>query len=271
MSDDDLFGDSRDDFFGDDDDFGGDDFGEFGGFDDFDLGDEEVDAPDFGEDFAAEEQGPAGATIFGLNRNFVLIGGAVAAVVCVAIVLIAVLTLTSGPSDVDLTITAVYATNTAVAQLLVQTETQNAVFLNATATADAYTDTPTPAPTDTPTLAPTDVPATSTPLFVTPTMDPGQGGGGLEPNAVALTATALAGILAGATEAAPAGEFPTPTIDIGGGAVVPGGATPVATRLPTTGLFDDIGTGNGVNGILTAGLALVGLAAVIVVARRLRA
>ncbi len=271
MSDDDLFGDSRDDFFGDDDDFGGDTFDEFESFDDFDLGDEEVDAPDFGEDFTAEEGGPAGATLFGLNRTFVLIAGAAALVICVAVVVLVLVIGTGGPSDVDLTITAVYATNTQVALFLEETATQNALSLDMTATADAWTDTPTPVPSDTPTIAPTEVPATSTPLFVTPTVDPNQsGGGGLEPNAVALTATALAGILAGATEAAPPGEFLTPTIDTGAGPGT-GGLTPIATRLPTTGLFDDIGTGNGVNGLLTAGLALVGLAAVIVVARRLRA
>jgi hypothetical protein len=42
------------------------------------------------------------------------------------------------------------------------------------------------------------------------------------------------------------------------------------TSLPTTGLFDDIGSGGGVNTLATAGLAALGLAGIIFLARRLR-
>ncbi|GEM_PF-3461415 len=226
----------------------------FGDFDDLELGDEE-DVPEFGEE---EPTGAGEATLFGLNRNFVLIGGVIALVICVAIGgLLLVILSNQGPTDVDLTVTSVLATNTAVRVALDLTETRNAITNTPTPT---FTPTATFTPTNTAT--PTEAPPTPTQavIFVTPTG--GQGGGGISQDAIAQTATALAAILGGGS----------PTPEVGGGFVTPTPAVggPVATALPTTGLFDEIGTDGGVNGLATAGLAALGLAAVIVAARRLR-
>ncbi len=269
-----LFG--GEDPFGDDDPFGGDD--EWGGdvdegFDDLgddfqtDLGDEGEDLPAFGDE--VEEEEAQRATIFGLNRRFVTIGALIALLLCVGIIgLIFVIQQNAGPSDIDLTVTAVYATNTFVAYALELTETQNAVSRDLTATAQSWTATPspTPTPTETPSPSPTVELATQVPIFMTPTGGPGSG---LNASQIELTATALAAILSGS-------GLPTPTpeaFENGDGGfvtVTPGG--PVATALPDTGLFDaGFAGGEGVNGLLTAGLAALGLAAVIVVSRRLRA
>lgn len=256
---DNLFGDDRDDFFAEDGDFGEgafDDFEDIEDLGDFDLGDE-AELPDFDEeiDFGEER-----STIFGLNRNFVLIGGVIAIILCVGIAAVTFVILgNQGPSDIDLTVTSVYATNTYVAFALDETATQNALYADMTSTAAAWTKTPTPTATFTASPEPTEAQPTQTQamVFVTPTPD-GQGGG-ISADAVAQTATALAQILAGGT--------PTPeVIDTGTGFVT---ATPV-TSLPSTGLFDDIGAGGGMNSLATAGLAVVGLAALIFVSRRLR-
>ncbi len=266
MSDKDLF-DNRDDLFGED----GDEFG-FDDVNESDLGDFDVDSPEFGEEEAFGEGEAAGGErrgLFGLNRRFVLIAGIFGVIICVAVIALAAILLSNrGPSDIDLTVTAVYATNTFVAYALDLTETQNAVYAQNTATADAWTDTPTPTPTFTATPSPTEVLATPTQqiIFVTPTPD-GQGGG-INADAVAMTATALAQILAGGT--------PTPEVVAGGGTPIVDGqgggfVTPTPqTSLPTTGLFDDIGSGGGVNTLATAGLAALGLAGIIFLARRLR-
>ncbi|MBN2472883.1 MAG: hypothetical protein JXN59_19330 [Anaerolineae bacterium] len=269
-----LFG--GEDPFGDDDPFGGDDDwgGEGGetfddlGDDDFqaDLGDEGEDLPAFGDEVEEEQQG---ATLFGLNRRFVTIGALIALILCVGIIgLIFVIQQNAGPSDVDLTVTSVLATNTFVAYALELTETQNAVSRDLTATADSWTATPspTPTPTETPSPSPTVELATQVPIFMTPT---GGAGGGLNASQIELTATALAAILSGS-----GGALPTPTSEMvgdGGGFVTVTPSGPVATALPDTGLFDaGFAGGRGMNGLLTAGLAALGLAAVIVVSRRLR-
>ena len=256
MSDRDMFGDDRDDFFQDDDAT----FEDFEDFESLDIGEIDEDSPTFGEEEGLEDEAAARGTIFGLNRTFVLIGGIFAILICGGAVVLLLLLSTQGPSDIDLTVTSVYATNTFVAYALDLTETQNAAYGAETATAEAYTDTPSPTPTFTPTATPTELLATPTSqiIFVTPTSD-GQGGG-VSADAVAQTATALAQILAGGT--------PTPEVLVtapGGGFVTP---TPQG-QLPTTGLFDEIGTG-GVNNLATAGLAVLGLAAVMFIARRLR-
>ncbi len=250
---DDIFGDKRDEFFSDENEFG-EPFEEFEGFEGVDLGDEEADLPEFGEEPAAAET----PTLFGLNRNFVLIGGGIALVVCIALIALVAVLLTAGPSDIDRTVTAVLATNTEVARLLNLTETQNAVAMAMTSTAEAWTDTPTPTNTPTPTFTPTEPPVTPTQqvLFVTPTP---QEGVGISADAVAQTATALAQILAGGT----------PTREVATQVALGATPTPISA-LPTTGLFDEIGSGGGVNSLATAGLAALGLAAIIVVARRLR-
>lgn len=232
------------------------------------LGDESRDVPEFGEEL--EEEEGRRRTILGMNRTFVIIGAIIALIVCLGIgVLLVYIQATAGPTDIELTVTAVYATNTFVAYALELTETQNAVNANLTATADAWTDTPTPTPTftATPSPSPTVELATQVPIFMTPTPD--LSAGGLSASAIELTATALAAMLRGGT--------PTPE----GGVVVPGGGfvtvtppgpVPQVTALPGTGLFDDaIAGGQGINGLLTAALAALGLGAVIVVVRRLRA
>ncbi|MBN1966121.1 MAG: hypothetical protein JW910_15840 [Anaerolineae bacterium] len=277
----------RGDFF-DDNDFGdafgendfGDDFGDdFGTDDDFaadfgaELGDEGADMPDF--DFGDEEPEER-RTLFGLNRTFVIIIGVVAIILCVGIIgLLVVISQTAGPSDVEYTVTAVLATNTAVADAL-----------NLTATRNAITNTPTPTltPSDTPTLTNTPTNTvqptipTQTPLFVTPT----SGGEGVADDALAMTATAIAQqLLATPTgaggegaEGTPGALDATPTPEEGDGTGDDGGVLFVTTtpssELPDTGLFDDIGQEGGVNGLLTAGLVVLGLVGVIVVARRLR-
>lgn len=268
-----LFG--GEDPFGDNDPFGGDDdwggeadesFDELG--DDFqtDLGDEDEDLPAFGDE--VQEEDARSATLFGLNRRFVTIGALIALILCVGIIgILFVIQQNRGPSDIDLTVTAVYATNTFVAYALELTETQNAVSRDLTATAESWTATPsaTPTPTETPSPSPTVELATQVPIFMTPT---GGVGSGLNASQIELTATALAAILSG-------GGLPTPTPeafeDGNGGFVTVTPAGPVATALPDTGLFDgDFAGGGGVNGLLTAGLAALGLVAVIVVSRRLR-
>jgi len=225
------------------------------------LGDEERDVPEFGEEL--EEEGRR--TILGMNRTFVIIGAVIVLILCVGIgALLVYIQATAGPSDVELTVTAVYATNTFVAYALELTETQNAVNANLTATADAWTDTPTPTPTftATPSPSPTVELATQVPIFMTPTPD--LSAGGLSASAIELTATALAAILRGGT--------PTPEEGVPGGFVtVTPGAVVTVTALPSTGLFDGaFAGGQGVNGLLTAAVAALGLGVVIVVARRLR-
>lgn len=269
-----LFG--GDDPFGDDDPFGGgddemwgDEAGEdFGDFDDefrAELGDEDEDMPMFGDEL--EEESEAGGTIFGLNRRFVMIGAVIAVVLCLGIFgLLFVIQQNAGPSDVELTVTSVYATNTFVAYALELTETQNAVNSDLTATADSWTATPSPTATstETPTPSPTTQLSTQVPIFMTPT---GGAGGGLNASQIELTATQLAAILSG-------GGLPTPTpeqIGDGTGGFVTATPAPVATALPDTGLFDDgFAGGSGVNGLITAGLAALGLAGIILVSRRLR-
>jgi hypothetical protein len=248
----------------------------FDDLDDFgiDLGDEDEDAPDFGEPYESETTGET-PTLFGLNRTFVLIGGVVGVVLCIGIIaLVLLITANAGPNDVELTVTAVYATNTFVAYALELTETQNANFAAETATAEAWTDTPTPTATFTATStpSPTEEP-TQQAIFVTPSPEEGVGGG-LDASVIELTATALAGILQGGTptpeEGIPGGEGEGGQDGGVGGFVTPTPA--IATALPNTGLFDEgFANGGGVNGLLTAGLAALGLAAIILVSRRLRA
>ncbi len=177
----------------------------------------------------------------------------------------------AGPSDVQLTVTSVYATNTYVAYALDLTETQNAINADLTATAASWTDTPTPTPTHTatPMPSPTVEQATQVALIVTPTLI---AGAGLDVSAIELTATALAEILSGAPGGVPAGGA-TPTAEVGAPGTGPGlivTPTPFSS-LPDSGLFDEgFANGGGVNGLLTAALAALGLTAIIVVSRRLR-
>ncbi len=272
MSDrDELFGVEEDPFGGDDSLWGDEAEDTLGGFENefgAELGDEDQDMPQFGDEPADDGER---RTIFGLNRGFVLFGAVAAAVICLGIIgLLFVIQRNAGPSDVELTVTAVYATNTFVAYALELTETQNAVSRDLTATAASWTATPsaTPTATDTPTPEPVVVLETQVPIFMTPTL---VAGGGLNASQIELTATALARILSGGGLATPTPELME---DPGGGfvTVTPSGpVAPVATALPSTGLFDDgFANGGGVNGLLTAGLAALGLAAIIVISRRMR-
>ena len=94
MSDRDIFGDDRDDFFQDDE---GSSFEDFEDFDSLDIGELDEDAPTFGEEEGAEEEGAAARTIFGLNRTFVLIGGIFGILICVGAVILLLLLSTQGP------------------------------------------------------------------------------------------------------------------------------------------------------------------------------
>ncbi len=239
---------SRDDFNRGDFTFGGDEFGEEEPFADFDMG-EESDVPEFGDQEVAAERSE---TIFGLRRPFFfLLLGAGALFCVVLLIVVAIILANQGPSDIDLTVTSVLATNTYVAAALNMTETRNAITNTPTPTF-----TPTATFTATPTETPTATPETPTPavLLMTPTPQV------LDTSAINQTATAIAAILLGGT--------PTPEEGVPLGEVVT--ATPTLSGLPQTGLFDDFGGGGGITGLATAGLAALGLAAVIFVARRLR-
>lgn len=301
---DDFGGDFGDDF-GDDfaDDFASDDFGT-DEFSELDAGDMPEDF-DFGDEAPPERR-----TLFGLSMPFVIIIGIIAIILCggIAILLLSI-TSNAGPSEVELTVTSVLATNTAVAEALNMTETRNAITNTPTAT-HTPSDTPEPTltPSNTPTpFEPSQTPLFFTPteggegvsqdavaqtataiaqaLFATPTAEDdggtgdgtgdgaddgtgdGTGDGGTGDGASDATQAAM-GATPTVEEGVPGGDL-TPGADGGDGGVLfvtltPGGA------LPDTGLFDDIGDGGGVSGLLTAGLAALGLVAVIVVARRMR-
>ncbi|MBZ0277599.1 MAG: hypothetical protein K8I60_15745, partial [Anaerolineae bacterium] len=180
----------------------------------------------------------------------------------------------------QLTATAIVLTNNAVGVLMADTQTAQPT-INAAMTLTAQvtptftrepTFTPTPTDTPPPTLDATEqafnqqltqtviaITQTAEFLLVTPTMQqPDQ-------NSVGLTATALVTQLQ-----PPAQETP----GIGGGPTqefftpIGGGANPLPTALPDTGLFDDLG-GTGSMGLIA--LLGIGLVAIIVVSRRARA
>jgi hypothetical protein len=234
----------------------------FGDETDFDIGD---DAPELGE-VEGEREG-------GISRPFIII----AALMILLFVggLIAVVFISSqvsGPSDFDLTATAISIINSTTVAQLNATETQSVISLNLTQTAAAFSPTPSPSPsptrpptiTPTPPLDQTQIAATSIVLTAQeltrvaglPTNTPTPPT--IDANAVQLTATALAELLAGQ------GGGPTQEVFTPG---TPGTARP--TALPDTGLFDDLaaGSANSMSLLALMALALVG---VIIVSRRLR-
>lgn len=282
--------DFRDEFFSDEEEEV-DPFGEE--FGDFDFG-ADADLPEFGELEDDEGGGGGRRTIFGMRPPlfFALLLGAIFLIVVVVVLLLSIAN--RGPNAVQLTSTAVVATNDFITQTVIpQTETQNAInFATGTqaaldniatstqeAIAFAATSTAEAAVTDTPIPSPTpEVTATNLTILVTPTPADGAAdgsGGGTTDDELSLTATALADILGGGT-----GGIDTPTPDnatgataiAGGATTAPGGfVTPTpSSGLPNTGFFDEIAGGGGVNGLLLAGLAALGLGAVILVARALR-
>jgi hypothetical protein len=219
------------------------------------------DLPDL--DFEEEEQrGP--------NRAFIIV--AVLMILLFVVGLGAIIFLTTREQPIPpagLTATFVVMQNMTVEAQLNLTQTQSAINLGLTQTADAFTDTPSPTATNTrpPTITPTptldatvlaltqlaavDLTGTALALVPTETATPTQGTG-VDADAVALTATALALTL----------QAPRPTL--------PPEQTLVATRLPETGLYDDL-TGGGAGGLGVVALMAFGLLGVIVVSRRIRA
>lgn len=244
---------------------------------DFDFDDDNLDFPDddiFGRqdndlpDLDFEEEEPRGP-----NRTFIII--AVVMILLFVGGLAAILFLTTREQPIPpagLTATHIVMLNQTVEAQLRLTETQNAVNLGLTQIADAFTDTPSPSPSPTivrsPTVTPTptldatilaltqlaaaDLTATALAGIPTDTPTPTESTG-VNPDAVALTATALALTL----------QAPRPTLP-------PEATLPGATRLPETGLYDDL-TGGGAGGLGVVALMAFGLLGVIVVSRRLRA
>lgn len=267
--------DEFDDLVGDDDGFG--DFGDYDddsdddayGFDD----DDELAEGDLDEELLArfdddegdlfDEPGPRR----GPSRAFLIIAGVMILFFLCGIGLIVLLILNPpappGPSPFQQTATSIVQTNVAVEEALAQTETQNAINRDLTATATLFTPTPTatetPMPTDTPT--PTEPPSptpdepvdTPEPVDETPTPEE------IGISAVQQTATALVDLFRTPTVL----ETPTPAV----GGVVTQPQPPTPGLLPDTGLFDDIVSPGGVGMIFLAAIGLVG---VIFVSRRTR-
>jgi hypothetical protein len=280
---------NRNDLDNDDDDFNfeddsGFDFGDEGGdefkFDDepedvgLDSGDsgfgfEEEDMPDIDE----EEEAGGG----GVSRTFIIIAGVMILLFVLGLAAVLLIGLGGGgpPSEFEQTRVAIETLNA---------NTQLDAFATATAKAiQAATDTVLSlTPLATATLPPTETPQQPATFTPTPTLDPTQlaaiafqtqqafdltqtaqflltppsptPGTGAED--VALTATALAMLLAPQQTQEVAG---VPTQEIG---------APIPTALPQTGFFDDLAAGNANVGMIALmGLGLVG---VILVSRRVR-
>jgi hypothetical protein len=199
----------------------------------------------------------------GTSRTFIIIAALMILLFVGGLVAVVLLGTNQGPSPFELTSAAIETANAEVQIALNASATQS--FVNGqTQTAEANF-TPTPTPTTAPTRPPTITP--------TPTLDATQQAAlaltaqGLTQTSVALTAdvqltaTALAALLG-------QGGGPTPTAEV---LTTPGTpAAPRPTALPDTGLFDDLAaSGSASTGMLV--LMALGLVAVIVVSRRLRA
>lgn len=265
--------DDFDELFGDDDDFGG--FDDDGDDDAYDFGDDdELAEGDLDEDqlagFGDDDDdlfGDESTPRRGPSRAFLIIAGVMILFFLCGIGLIVLLILNPpappGPSPFQQTATSIVQTNVAVEEALAQTETQNAINRDLTATATLFTPTPTatetPMPTDTPT--PTEPPSptpdepvdTPEPVDETPTPEE------IGISAVQQTATALVDLFRTPTVL----ETPTPAV----GGVVTQPQPPTPGLLPDTGLFDDIVSPGGVGMIFLAAIGLVG---VIFVSRRTR-
>jgi hypothetical protein len=274
---------NRNDLDNDDDFDFGDEAGGDGGFDfgdepadiglddDAGFGFEEEDMPDIDE----EETGGGGG---GVSRTFIIIAGVM--ILLFILGLGAVVLISSGgggKTDFELTSDAIIAMNATTAANGLLTATANAIAAQ-TQTAIALT------PQATATLAPTDTPNIPT-ITPTPTLDETQAFANailtqqadaltqtaiflltpqateipqVGPNEVALTATALALLLAPGNQPTLVAGAPTQEI-------LPG---TLPTQLPETGFFDDLAAGNANVGLIA--LMALGLVGVIVVSRRVR-
>lgn len=240
------------------------------------FGFEDEDMPVIDEDAQGERRGS--------NRTFVILAALMILLFILGLAAVIFLALRPQPlTDIQQTSTAIAILNaTTVAQL---NATQTAAPLTQTAEAEIFqltanAPTPTPLPTETPVPTDTPTPEASPTLDATeaaafalltqtavaaqqtasvPTVPP------IDQNAVALTATALAELLAPPTGDQGGGGEATPTREGGTGVLPTPGVLP--TALPDTGLFDDL-TGGGSIGLLA--LLAVGLVGVIIVSRRLR-
>jgi len=271
--------DNDDDEFNFDDEFGdtgdaGDEFQfeeepEFGLEEEGRFGFEEEDMPEI-----EEEEGEGG----GVSRTFVIIAALMIILFILGLGAVLLISTQQPPvTPFDMTASAIVAINATTQANAFETATQNAI--------DAATNTVLSlTPLASPTLPPTETPFIPT-VTPTPTLDetaqaaaaiqtqqaleltqtaeflltpptPTQGVGAQD---VALTATALAQLLQPPTPGGPTQEvFLTP------GTVVAG----IPTALPETGFFEDLAAGNANVGMIA--LMALGLAAVIVMSRRLR-
>lgn len=277
FDDDDFRFDDNDDFdFGDDDDAFGRGLGD-------DLGGDDLPPLDDDGDDDGGGRGP--------SRTFIVIAALMIILFIIGLGALGFFFIRGqGPSDAALTATAesgtIIAMNATIiadttltaeaALLFAGTQTQEAFDLTLTAQAPTATPTDTPPPTiptetPTPTLDATDLAAmafqTQMALTLTAEAQPiipseTPTSPGISIDSVQQTATRLAELLI------------SPTVDGQGGGVIAtptqeGSFVPLPTRLPDTGLFDDIAAG-GANGISMIALAFVGLLAVIFVSRRMR-
>jgi hypothetical protein len=243
------------------------------------FGFEDEDMPVIDEDAQGERRGT--------NRTFVILAALMILLFILGLAAVVFLALRPQPlTDIQLTSTAIAIQNaTTVAQLNATqtaaplTQTADAEIFQLTASAPTATPPPTetPVPTETPTLeaSPTlDLTESAAFALLTqtavaaqqtasvPTVEP------IDTGAVALTATALAELLAPPTDDGQGGggDAATPTQEGGSGVLPTPGVLP--TALPDTGLFDDLAGGGGGIGLLA--LLAVGLVGVIIVSRRLR-
>jgi hypothetical protein len=270
-----------DDDFSFDDDFSSDNVidDDSGGID---FNTDEDDMPDFDRDGRSDEEGGGGRRPFVILAA-VLIGLFLCALLGIGILLSGIIPglRIGGPSELELTATAIVATNEAVeTQVAIRSTDQAIAGATQTAIALLPTNTPLPTETPTPTIPPSQTPVptvdttqaaafaiqtqvvidatqTAIALAATPTQAP------LDANAIAITATYLAGFLQPTVATTQIAIAPTQEISGGGG--TPSG--PLPTALPNTGFFEDA-TGSGGMGLI---LLMAGaLIAVIVVSRRLR-
>lgn len=286
---------NRNDFDFDDDFFQDDDQFEFGG--------DEADLPaglgdEFDEDMPFIEEEPDERS--GGSRTFVVLAILMILLFIGGLALVLFLILRPPAiTDVQLTSTQVVLLNMTVEAQLAGTQTLAREFEIMTLTAAAFTDTPSPTATDTPVTRPptvtptgtldlTEMAATQNALnlaqtataialasLASPTPDLTLTAQGFSPTPSPTVQVTSALEAVNQTATAIAGAFLTATAQAAGTAVVPvtsavtPGFTPVATALPDTGLFDTIATG-GSEGVGLLALAVVGLAGVIFLSRRVR-
>lgn len=214
------------------------------------------------------------------NRTFIYIAALMVILFLAGLVdVIFLATRDTGPSPIELTRSAIQTQNADTQILINQTSTASVLIAQAqTGTASVPTATLTPIPpTREPTITPTpelptldatqafanalltqvanEATLTAAAALITPTV------AAPDANAVSLTGTALAILLGQGGGATQVAGIASPTSE-GGGLV------PVPTRLPNSGFFDEVGTGNNL-GLIA--LLAIGLFGVIGVSRIVRA